>query len=203
VNELATRTCIYCGRDKPPTEFNLEHIWPDAVGGDLLPALFKTREVCERCNSLSGQFVDDALLKSWFGMAERATGWRDYIDLDLNSRSVAPLNSDVLTWRGYRLAGNAILNRAAVRLFLTHIQAEVRYRQLPLGHHGGIIATAGKRNSTTFPGSSGFARRLPESTPLSSPFSDMVTARGPCHGLHTGARHTERAGPGLVLGQTL
>jgi HNH endonuclease len=79
------KTCVYCEQDKPEEEFDLEHIWPDALGGDLLPALFQTNDVCQRCNNLAGLFVDGAFLKSWFGQAERATGAYDYVDLDIRS----------------------------------------------------------------------------------------------------------------------
>jgi hypothetical protein len=86
------KICIYCGQGKPEEEFTLEHIWPDALGGDLLPALFQTNDVCQRCNNLAGLFVDGAFLKSWLGQAERATSPYDYLDLDINLNSVTPLN---------------------------------------------------------------------------------------------------------------
>src|SRR5262245_58765229 len=51
--------CIYCGRLKPRSEFSLEHIWPDKAGGNLLPAaIFHTEKVCERCNNISGLYID-------------------------------------------------------------------------------------------------------------------------------------------------
>ena len=92
MHETDLKNCIYCGFDWPVTEFSLEHIWPDALGGDFLPALFKTRNVCKRCNSLAGRFVDGAFLKSWFGQAERATGNQEYLDLDINSNSITSLS---------------------------------------------------------------------------------------------------------------
>jgi hypothetical protein len=92
VQDPSSKVCLYCDRIKSPLEFSLEHIWPDALGGDFLPELFQTRQVCERCNNLAGRFVDGAFLKSWFGMAERASGWEHYIDLNVDSRSIVSLN---------------------------------------------------------------------------------------------------------------
>jgi HNH endonuclease len=85
------KTCVYCGQIKPDEDFTLEHIWPDALGGAFLPALFRTTDVCQRCNNVAGLFVDGAFLKSWPGQAERFTGAYDFVDLDVNSNSVVPL----------------------------------------------------------------------------------------------------------------
>ena len=92
MQKMLSKACVYCELDKPEAEFSLEHVWPDALGGDFLPPLFQTRDVCERCNSLAGRYIDGAFLKSWFGQAERATGWQDYLDLDIKSQSIAPLH---------------------------------------------------------------------------------------------------------------
>jgi hypothetical protein len=86
------RTCIYCGKDKADNEFSREHIWPDALGGDFLPPLFQTDDVCERCNSVAGRYVDGAFLKSWFGQAERSASGFEYLELGHNSLSVTPLH---------------------------------------------------------------------------------------------------------------
>ncbi len=84
--------CIYCGRAKPRSDFSLEHIWPEKAGGDLLPAaIFQTEKVCKWCNNTSGLYIDGAFLRSWFGRAERASGWEQYVDLDIASGAVAPL----------------------------------------------------------------------------------------------------------------
>jgi HNH endonuclease len=88
INEL----CIYC--DEKPTlsnPFTLEHIWPNALGGDLLPELFKSRKVCRQCNNNLGLFVDGAFLKSYFGMMERWHGSYEFADLRPSSRSILPL----------------------------------------------------------------------------------------------------------------
>lgn len=72
--------CLYCDGKRPSLEPSLEHIWPEALGGESGPDIFKTRDVCARCNNLSGQWVDGAFLKSWFLQAEHAISVHDYLD---------------------------------------------------------------------------------------------------------------------------
>jgi hypothetical protein len=57
--------CIYCGRDKRHSEFTLEHVIPQSLGGAYAPDLLKLRNVCKRCNSDLGLFVDAAFEKNW------------------------------------------------------------------------------------------------------------------------------------------
>ena len=85
-----TRICIYCERSKDDSEFSLEHIFPQELGGNLSSDLFKTRSVCARCNSLMGLFVDGMFLKNWFRVAYNAESAREYIDITSPS-SVEPL----------------------------------------------------------------------------------------------------------------
>lgn len=87
----ARTICVYCGKEKRDHELSLEHIWPTALGGDFLPIEFRTRHVCQTCNSLAGRFVDAAFLKSWFGQAERTLAAYEYLDLSLSSNSIVPL----------------------------------------------------------------------------------------------------------------
>jgi HNH endonuclease len=87
-----TRTCIYCGLDKPNSNFSDEHIWPEALGGDFLPPLWRTDDVCRECNNMSGIFVDGAFIKSWITNAERTIGAREYIDVDSPSAGILPLS---------------------------------------------------------------------------------------------------------------
>ena len=84
-------TCIYCGEEKPREQFSNEHIWPQALGGDTLPAFWQTREVCGQCNNLSGLFVDGAFVKSWFGSVERSTD-SFYAESKPPSKLVLPLS---------------------------------------------------------------------------------------------------------------
>lgn len=58
--------CIYCRRVKEATEFSLEHVIPQALGGDFAPAAFSTNDACRWCNNILGQFVDASFSKSWF-----------------------------------------------------------------------------------------------------------------------------------------
>lgn len=74
--------CIYCWGRSGDASRSLEHIWPQALGGALMPNLFKTDQVCTRCNSIAGQFVDGAFLKSWFLAAENTNAAHRYLDKD-------------------------------------------------------------------------------------------------------------------------
>ena len=85
-------TCIYCDEEKDDQEFSDEHIWPDALGGDHLSKFWRTDEVCQRCNSISGLFVDGYFIKSWLGTAERSTGAREYLAVNNPSRAILPLD---------------------------------------------------------------------------------------------------------------
>lgn len=60
------RQCIYCRQFKDSTEFTLEHVIPQFLGGAYAPDRFKTRDVCERCNNNLGLFVDAGFEKDWF-----------------------------------------------------------------------------------------------------------------------------------------
>ena len=86
------KTCIYCGEEKDESEFSDEHIWPDALSGDALSNFWRTDDVCRKCNSLSGLYVDGAFIKGWAGAAERATGALEYLPVNDPGRAVLPLN---------------------------------------------------------------------------------------------------------------
>jgi hypothetical protein len=86
------KTCIYCGLEKPDDAFSYEHIWPDALGGDHLPELWHTDQVCANCNNLFGLFVDGSFIKSWAGAAERAFGAREYLSPNRLDTAVLALN---------------------------------------------------------------------------------------------------------------
>lgn len=88
----ATITCFYCGFDKPKSEFSDEHIWPDALGGDYLPRFWRTNDVCARCNSISGVFVDGAFIRSWAGARERGEDARIYLSPTEPHKVPLPLN---------------------------------------------------------------------------------------------------------------
>jgi hypothetical protein len=86
------KTCIYCGILKTSGEFSKEHIWPDALGGNYLPSLWHTDDVCRVCNNLAGVFVDALFIKSWLGAAERASSAMVYLQSDPARRPVFPLH---------------------------------------------------------------------------------------------------------------
>ncbi|MGZ5027986.1 MAG: HNH endonuclease [Methylobacter sp.] len=55
--------CIYCRLDKSESDFSLEHIIPQSLGGAAAPDYFKTRKVCSTCNNNLGLFVDASFEK--------------------------------------------------------------------------------------------------------------------------------------------
>lgn len=59
------KTCIYCREQKTDSEFTLEHVIPQFMGGAYAPDYFKVRNVCKRCNSNLGLFVDAGFEKNW------------------------------------------------------------------------------------------------------------------------------------------
>jgi len=77
--------CIYCYKECQPSEFSLEHIFPKSLGGNLPGDYFETNQVCVRCNSLMGRYVDGAFIKSWFTKNYKAEDATRYIDLENGS----------------------------------------------------------------------------------------------------------------------
>jgi hypothetical protein len=109
---VSTRLCIYCGKEKPELDFgSLEHIFPDRLGGKLCSNLFKTRDVCERCNNLIGLFVDGLFIKSWFRTNYDASSAREYLDLK------SPKSFEPLTYMG-RLKSIPIATNEVCELWL-------------------------------------------------------------------------------------
>ena len=83
--------CIYCGEPTPDTDMSLEHIWPEALGGDTLPNFWQTRDVCRKCNSMSGLFVDGEFIRGVFGHAEQHAHRGTYANSTNLTHIVAPL----------------------------------------------------------------------------------------------------------------
>jgi len=79
------RTCIYCGLEKPVSEFSLEHIFPDSLGGALCNERFKTNSVCQRCNSICGIWVDAPVIKNWFSNNYKFDSELEFVDLQNGS----------------------------------------------------------------------------------------------------------------------
>jgi hypothetical protein len=63
--ENQAKLCIYCRRMLDPLEFSLEHVIPQFLGGAYAPQTLKTRDVCRKCNSNLGLFVDAGFEKDW------------------------------------------------------------------------------------------------------------------------------------------
>ena len=82
--------CIFCGELKEQSELSEEHIWPSALGGDSLPSLWRTNQVCRRCNSMSGIFVDGEFIKGIAGTIEAYSGV-NFVDLANPSAALFPL----------------------------------------------------------------------------------------------------------------
>ncbi len=76
-----SKTCIFCNVEKPEKDFSLEHIFPQSLGGAQCSGLFKTRLVCQRCNSIMGLFVDAPLVKNFFSQNDMAENALYYVDL--------------------------------------------------------------------------------------------------------------------------
>lgn len=75
------KKCIFCNTEKAEDEFSLEHIFPQSLGGAKTSDLFKTRRVCQRCNSIMGLFVDAPLVKNFFSQNDMAESALYYVDL--------------------------------------------------------------------------------------------------------------------------
>ena len=58
------RECIYCRKLKEEDMFSLEHVIPQFLGGAYAPDQMKTKDVCRKCNSDLGLFVDAAFEKT-------------------------------------------------------------------------------------------------------------------------------------------
>lgn len=65
--------CIYCREEKADSEFSLEHIIPQSIGGEFVRNLatkefniFTTNHVCKKCNNDLGCMVDNACIRSVF-----------------------------------------------------------------------------------------------------------------------------------------
>lgn len=90
MRENRLRKCLYCGHEKNEEDFSQEHVIPKAIGGNLIPANpFAIRNVCKRCNSLSGTYIDGPFIKNWMNQNYRAENIMRYADI--NSRPVLPL----------------------------------------------------------------------------------------------------------------
>ncbi len=75
--------CIYCGEIKPAQEFSVEHVLPQAMGGNISTEL-EIDHVCRPCNNHCGLFIDAPFLKSWFvktALASEALSYADPLNI--------------------------------------------------------------------------------------------------------------------------
>lgn len=85
------RKCLYCNKPKKEDEFSQEHVLPRGVGGALTPVNpFSVDDVCKRCNSICGLFIDAPFIKSWFIKNQRASNAKRFVKLDKST--VLPLS---------------------------------------------------------------------------------------------------------------
>jgi len=83
--------CLYCDREKLKEEFSKEHILPKAIGGNITPINpFVIHNVCERCNKLSGLYIDAPFIRNWFTNNNRADNARKFINLSADT--ILPLH---------------------------------------------------------------------------------------------------------------
>lgn len=88
--EINMPLCLYCNREKEEDQFTREHILPREIGGALTPTNpFVIHNVCERCNTLSGLFIDGPFVKSWLMHNQRANNAKKHIKL--SNYTVLPL----------------------------------------------------------------------------------------------------------------
>lgn len=85
------RRCIYCWGEKNASEFSEEHIIPRFMGGTSECAAAITSDVCQRCNSLFGRFVDAPVAKGYFLNSVEHGAWRMCFNFDENAGNVYPL----------------------------------------------------------------------------------------------------------------
>ncbi len=79
------KKCLYCEQIKDEKEFNIEHIFPASLGGNLCDDLFEINQVCKRCNSISGLFIDGGFIKSWLPQNYKSNNYKEYLDWDNGS----------------------------------------------------------------------------------------------------------------------
>jgi hypothetical protein len=82
--------CIYCRESKSVGAFSEEHIIPQFLGGSSTCAAVVTKDVCQKCNSIFGRFVDAAVAKGFFMNGNEKT-WQACFDYDELNGNVFPL----------------------------------------------------------------------------------------------------------------
>lgn len=82
--------CLYCNNEKGEDELSQEHVLPRGVGGAITTVNpFSIENVCIRCNSVLGFFVDSPFIKNWLINNHRAKNAKKFIKL--SNTSILPL----------------------------------------------------------------------------------------------------------------
>ncbi len=77
--------CLYCNTEKSPDDFCQEHVIPRKLGGNFTPINpFSINNVCKRCNTIAGMFIDEPFIKSYFNYSSMAQHSWKYINLKSN-----------------------------------------------------------------------------------------------------------------------
>ena len=85
------KSCIYCREEKPADEFSEEHIVPQFMGGSSNCDAAITKDVCQKCNSRFGRFVDAAVAKGFFMNGNESSTWQACFDYNEINGNVFPL----------------------------------------------------------------------------------------------------------------
>lgn len=88
---IDTRFCIYCSKRTTAADFSLEHLIPQFMGGNAACPDVATRDVCRRCNSLCGRFVDAPVARGFFQNSIDNGAWQHCIRFDAAAGNVFPL----------------------------------------------------------------------------------------------------------------
>jgi hypothetical protein len=79
------KRCIYCNNEFDEMYFTDEHVIPKKIGGNLTPNNpFISKQVCRRCNSLCGKFIDAPFTKNWITSNNQAHVALKYIKFSPN-----------------------------------------------------------------------------------------------------------------------
>jgi hypothetical protein len=77
--------CVYCNKEKNKDEFSQEHVIPRSIGGNLSSQNpFLLNNVCKRCNTISGVYIDGPFIKSWLIHNYRSEALFKYTDITRN-----------------------------------------------------------------------------------------------------------------------
>jgi len=75
MTENSSRYCLYCAKTVSSDKLTDEHIWPKKLGGGRLEQnVWRTKDVCGSCNSMSGIYVDGAFMKGVLNAYDTSTG---------------------------------------------------------------------------------------------------------------------------------